>query len=65
MENEQMKHGPLYPERVLYPVTLPKQHERISRAVGKVVSKMKAGSLCYCGQFCATHRRLAAMKQTT
>lgn len=58
-----MKHGPLYPERVLYPVRLPKHHERISRAVEKVLSKMKAGSLCYCGKFCATHRKLAAMKQ--
>lgn len=60
-----MKHGPIYPERVLYPVTLPRKHKAISRAVDEVVRKMKPSSLCYCGEFCALHRKLAAMKQRT
>lgn len=47
-EEEKMKHGPLYPERVLYPVRLPRRHKAISKAVDKVVARMKPRSLCYC-----------------
>ena len=54
-----MKHGPLYPERVFYPVTRPKNWRAISKAVEEVVSKMKPSSLCVCGKFCSTHERLA------
>lgn len=38
---DERKHGPLYPERVLYPVTLPRRHKAISRAVDIVVSSME------------------------
>jgi hypothetical protein len=60
-----MKHGPLYPKQVLYPVTLPPPARRraIERAVDAVVSRKKPQSLCYCGKFCATHRKLLAMWQ--
>src|SRR5688572_24146714 len=60
-----MRHGPLYPERVLYPVRLPLPARRraIERAVDAVVARMKPRSLCYCGKFCATHRKLLAMRQ--
>jgi len=55
------EHGRIFPERVLYPVKLPSLARRkaIERAVTTVVSKMRPRSLCRCGKFCATHRKLA------
>jgi hypothetical protein len=55
-----MKHGPLYPREILYPVKLPRRHKAISRAVSEVVARTKPRSLCVCGEFCATHRKLVA-----
>jgi hypothetical protein len=54
------QHGPLYPPQVLYPVgRIPAKRRRaIEKAVDLVVSKMKPHSLCWCGKFCATDRKL-------
>lgn len=57
------KHGPMFPREVLYPVRRPAAAKRIDRAVAKVVSKMRPISLCWCGKFCATHRKLAALQR--
>lgn len=60
-----MRHGPMFPERVLYPVKLPRRHKAISKAVEAVVSRTKPRSLCYCGKFCATHRKLVAIRDAS
>lgn len=58
------RHGALYPDRILYPVNPPPKarREAIERAVDEVVSRMKPRGLCYCGKFCATHRKLVALR---
>jgi hypothetical protein len=58
------KHGPLYPAKVLFPVTLPSpaKRRRIERAVTEVVSRMRPQGLCWCGKFCATDRKLRSVR---
>jgi hypothetical protein len=60
-----MKHGALKQVKVLYPLTLPSKARRkaIERAVRSVVSRMSPQSRCYCGQYCATHRKLIALEK--
>jgi hypothetical protein len=62
-----MKHGPIYPAHVLYPAVLPPPARRraIEQAVTKVVESTKPASLCQCGKFCATHRRLATARRSS
>ena len=55
-----MKHGPMYPNRVLYPVRPAPNAVAIERAIAVIVERMKPRSLCVCGKFCATHRKLVA-----
>lgn len=55
-------HGPSFPT-VLYPVHRPRAAGRIKRAVSEVVARMKPISLCVCGEFCATDRKLRLNKK--
>ena len=59
------KHGPLYPSKVLYPAKLPSpaRRKRIEKAVAEVVAKTKPRSLCWCGKFCALHRKLIGLRR--
>lgn len=59
----EQKHGPVYPEKVLYPLSgpSPAKRKRIERAVTEVVRKMRPRSLCWCGKFCALHRKLQGL----
>lgn len=56
-----MKHGIIKWPEALCPVTRAPHGAAISRAVNRVVRKMKPPSFCYCGRNCAVNRKHTAL----